>query len=71
MYVRSVGVNQSDETVLTYTRWVMVRKRNTDAPAPEPVIPNLPAAVPAEDLVVPEGLDLGNYDAALAGSPHL
>ena len=53
------------------TRWVMVRKRDTDAPAPESAIPNLPAAVPAEDLVVPEDLDLTKYDAALAGSPHL
>ncbi len=37
VYVRSVGVNQREEMVLDYCRWVMVRKKNVAAPAPEPV----------------------------------
>ena len=36
VYVRSVGINQRDETVLDYVRWVLVRKREEAAPAPEP-----------------------------------
>jgi 2-methylfumaryl-CoA hydratase len=71
VYVRSVGVNQRDEMVVDYCRWVMVRKRDPASPAPEPVVPDLPAAVAASELVVPAGLRLEAYDPALAGSPHM
>lgn len=70
VYVNSVGRNQRGETVLDYVRWVMVNKRDPGAPAPEPVVPDLPDAVPADALVVPDGLDLSAYDHALAGSAH-
>lgn len=71
VYVRSVGRNQNGEVVLDYVRWVMVRKGNVDAPAPEPVIPQLADAVAAADLVVPAELDLSAYDTVQAGSAHL
>ncbi len=71
VYVHSIGRNQRAETVLEYVRWVMVRKRDPAAPAPDPAVPKLPEAVPAADLVVPPGLDLARYDAGLAGSPDL
>ena len=71
VYVRSVGVNQRRETVLDYVRWVMVRKRDADAPAPDTVVPKLPDAVAAADLSVPAGMRADGYDTALAGSPHL
>ncbi|WP_142849612.1 MaoC family dehydratase [Telmatospirillum sp. J64-1] len=70
VYVRSTGTNQRGETVLDYARWVMVRKRDESAPAPEAVIPDLPKAVPAGRLEIPAGLTLEGYDAELAGSPH-
>ena len=69
VWVRTTGLNQLDEPVLSYVRWVMVRKRG-DGPAPEAVIPDLAKAVAAEDLVIPEGLDFTGYDFALAGEPH-
>jgi 2-methylfumaryl-CoA hydratase len=72
VYVRSIGVNQRDEMVVDYCRWVMVRKRDPAAaalaPAPAPAVPDLPAAVAAADLVVPPGLRLDAYDPGLAGS---
>jgi 2-methylfumaryl-CoA hydratase len=71
VYVRSIGVNQRDEMVVDYCRWVMVRKRDPAAAAPAPVVPDLPAAVAASELVVPPGLRLDAYDPALAGSPYL
>ncbi|MDX1780909.1 MAG: MaoC family dehydratase [Thalassovita sp.] len=70
VYVRTRGMNQLGEVVLDYVRWVMVRKRDLDAPAPETVIPDLKKVIPAEDLVIPEGLDFSNYDFAQAGEPH-
>ena len=36
VWVRTRGLNQMDDPVLEYVRWVMVRKRDADAPAPEP-----------------------------------
>lgn len=70
VYVRTRGMNQLGEVVLDYVRWVMVRKHDLDAPAPETVIPNLLQVIPAEDLVIPEGLDFSNYDFAQAGEAH-
>ncbi len=70
VYVRSVGVNQREEMVLDYIRWVMVRKRDPQAPAPKTVVPELPGAVSTEALVVPAELDMGGYDTVLAGSAH-
>ncbi len=71
VHVRSIGVNQTEEVVLDYVRWVMVRKRDPNAPVPEPVSPSLPGTVHAAELAVPEGIDLAHYKTDLAGSPHL
>jgi 2-methylfumaryl-CoA hydratase len=70
VYVRTTGLNQRDDVVLDYVRWVMVRKARTDAPAPETVIPDLAPVVAPETLMIPEGLDFTNYDFGLAGEPH-
>ncbi len=70
VWVRTRGLNQNDEAVLEYVRWVMVRKRDAEAPAPETVVPELTKVVPPERLVIPEGLDFSGYDFALAGEPH-
>ncbi len=64
------GLNQHDEVVLDYVRWVMVRKNDADAPAPETVVPELAPVLAPDQLVMPEGLDFSNYDFALAGEPH-
>ena len=70
VWVRTTGRRADGAPVLEYVRWVMVRKRDVDAPAPETVVPELAEAVPAERLVVPEGLDFSAYDFGLAGEPH-
>lgn len=70
VWVRTTGQNGAGDAVLDYTRWVMVRKRDLDAPAPETVVPDLPPVVAAKDLFVPKGLDFTTYDTALAGEPH-
>ncbi len=71
VWVRSTGTNQRGETVLDYVRWVMVDKRDPTARAPEPVTPELPEAVAAARLTLPEDLSLAGYDAGLAGSTDL
>lgn len=70
VWVRTRGLNQRDEPVLEYVRWVMVRKRHAHSPAPETVVPGLDHVVPADQLIVPEGLDFTNYDFTLSGERH-
>lgn len=70
VWVRTKGLNQRDEVVMEYCRWVMVRKKDADAPAPETVVPDLKTVLAPEDLVIPEGLDFTGYDFTLAGEPH-
>jgi 2-methylfumaryl-CoA hydratase len=67
VYIRTKGFNQRTQIVLDYVRWVMVRKRDPGAPAPPPVIPDLPAAVAIADLAIPAGLDARGYDRNLGG----
>jgi len=71
VWVRTTGTNQRGETVLDYIRWVMVNKRDPAAPAPEPVTPDLPEAVSAARLILPEGLSLAGYETELSGSADL
>lgn len=72
VYVRSTGTNQNGETVLTYVRWVMVRKSDPSLPPPQESLPELPKVVDPSHLAaaLPEGLDVSGYDYDLAGSPH-
>jgi 2-methylfumaryl-CoA hydratase len=70
VYVRTRGLNQNDDVVMEYVRWVMVRKNNLDAPAPETVVPDLKPRLDVTDLVIPDGLDFTNYNFTLAGEAH-
>ena len=71
VYVRSTGFDAGGEAVLSYCRWVLVRKRDAAAPAPGDHVPELPKAVAAKDLgAACPPLDPAAYDVDLAGSPH-
>jgi 2-methylfumaryl-CoA hydratase len=72
VYVRSVGTNQRDEVVLSYVRWVMVRKRDPVSvlPADQARVPELPAFVEADSIAAPCRIAPGTWDLAAAGSPH-
>ncbi len=70
VWVRTTGRNQNGEDVLTYCRWVMVRKRDPETPAPTPILPDLSTQVQARNLVIPENLQFRDYDFGLSGDPH-
>lgn len=71
VYVRSVGTNQRGEEVLSYVRWVMVRKKDEAAPAPEAVVPQLPKRVDVAALgAACPVIDNTKWDDGLSGSPH-
>lgn len=71
VYVRTQGFNQHGDAVLDYVRWVMVRKRDEASPAPEPVVPEVPAALAPDTLgdAAPY-LNIAHWDQGLSGSPH-
>jgi 2-methylfumaryl-CoA hydratase len=71
VYVRSIGVNQRGDTIVDYIRWVMVRKKDPHAPAPETVVPDLPEAVDANELSCSFRPNGTPYDTVRSGSPHL
>ncbi|HFQ15420.1 MAG TPA: hypothetical protein ENK41_03620, partial [Rhodobacteraceae bacterium] len=71
VWVRSTGRNQHGRDVLSYVRWVLVRKRDEASPAPKAVVPPLAGHVPAGELggaVPPLATAAWNMD--LSGSPH-
>lgn len=70
VYVRSTATDGAGETLIDWARWVMVRKRDVDAPAPVATVPDLAKVVAPADLKTPAGLDFTNYNFAAAGEPH-
>ncbi len=70
VYVRTTGRNQRGETVLSYVRWVMVRKRDAASPAPDPVVPKLAGHVSVSDLKLAAKIDFAAFNAVQSGSPH-
>ncbi len=71
VYVHSVSHNQNRQAVLEWNRWVMVNKQDTSRPAPDTVIPNLPAVVPVGRLHVPEFVDARQFETAITGGQKL
>jgi len=68
--VRTTGLNQHDEIVLDYVRWVMVRKNDLDRAAPTPVMPQLADNVAEHDLLLPEA-DFSDWDCQASGGDRL
>ena len=66
VWVRTTGFADG-APCLSYVRWVLVRKRDPEAPAPAPVVPVLADAVAASDLAVPGSLSFDGLDRGLAG----
>jgi 2-methylfumaryl-CoA hydratase len=66
--VRTEGLDETGACVLSYVRWVMVRKRAVDAQITEQHAPALAAALAANDLSVPHDLDFRDFDTAVSGS---
>ena len=70
VYVRTDGFDEHGDKVLTYVRWVMVRKRDASAVVAESSVPKTAAFVVPSSLVTPLA-DFSHFDTAASGSPHL
>lgn len=70
VYVRSTGYLSTGAPVLSFVRWVMVKKRDPSAAAPRTRVPVLADQVQGSELSVPDSFDPAAYDARLSGSRH-
>ena len=69
VYVESTGINQKGEVVLTYFRWLMMRKKKEGIiKSFKDIVPDLPRSVNSLDFYVPEQLDLNNWSSEISGS---
>jgi 2-methylfumaryl-CoA hydratase len=71
VFVRSTGCNQDNVKVLEYVRWVMVNKRDENAPAPAEHVPRVTEALLPRMLgdACP-AIEVKSYDFTLSGTPH-
>ncbi|HEY8950642.1 MAG TPA: MaoC family dehydratase [Rhizomicrobium sp.] len=67
VYVRTDGFDEHGDKVLSYVRWVMVRKCDQGAVVAESQVPKTAAFVPAESLAMPLS-DFARFDIAASGS---
>jgi 2-methylfumaryl-CoA hydratase len=70
VYVRTEGFDENRTKVLSYVRWVMVRKRDPDASISGAHVPELDEAVAPGALAAPEA-NFSRFDCAASGSPSL
>ena len=61
VYVTTRGLNQMDEEVLRFHRWVLVHKRHPELSSRGYESPSLPKEVAVADLPVPEALKLSRF----------
>jgi len=70
VHVRTTGRDDAGDAVLSYVRWVMVKKRDAQATIAGQQVPQLTGCVAASDLRAPDAR-LTPFDTALSGSAHL
>ena len=68
VYVFSEGRNQKGDLVLSYFRWLMMRKRDFDLHLEEKTIPTMPEIVKKENLYLDETIKIDNWDSEITGS---
>ena len=70
VYVRSHGTNQHGEAILSFVRWVMVRKRDEKSPPPAPYVPELfKAADVAISFTAAQKINSEGWNFFHSGSP--
>src|SRR3954463_9772392 len=61
VYVRTRGVNQKGQEVLSFVRWVLIPKRDKAAATGVAEVPQFPAVVTPDRLPVPEAMNLQRF----------
>ncbi len=71
VWVRSTAINQNDQDVMSWIRWVMVSKRDRTRPPPPTRVPKTPKQVGVNDLGIPAFLDCRAFETAFTGGAWL
>lgn len=73
VYVTTRGLNQRDQEVIVFHRWVLVNKRDPTTSTGIAQVPSLPAQVDVGELPIPEELNLSRFRdlAWAAGGRHM
>ncbi len=61
VYVRTRGTNQKGQDVVTFVRWVLIPKRDKAAARGVNKVPQVPSAVTADRLPVPDAMNLQRF----------
>ncbi len=70
VYVRARGLNQNSQEVLSYVRWVMVRKHDAASVITGHLPPDLESHVSADSIHANAVPNFSNFDVTLSGEPH-
>jgi 2-methylfumaryl-CoA hydratase len=68
VYVRTRGTNQKGQEVLSFVRWVLIPKRDKAAARGVNKVPQVPSAVTADRLPVPDAMNLQRFATRLASA---
>lgn len=66
-WVRTVGLNQRGEEVMSFIRWVLMNKRDPDRTIGVDDKPITPEFVDKDQLIIPDQLDLSDFDPVITG----
>ena len=69
VYVKSVGTNQNGEIVLSYYRWLMMRKKQTGMiDSFKNIVPNLPKELDEKEFEIPLSFNSEKWSPEITGS---
>lgn len=71
VYVHSHVFNQDNTEVMSWKRWVMIPKRDSDINIKNTLVPNLPQSVDLNDIKIYPQLKINNFDYLSTGSKML
>ena len=66
-WVRTTGLNQRQEEVMTFIRWVLMNKRHPQTKLGIDTAPTTSDSVAPTDLLIPNELNLTNFNPAITG----
>ena len=72
VYVKSTGTNQRGEVVLSYFRWLMMRKKSSGMiKSFVNKVPDLPAKLDEKEFEIPKSLNFNEWSTQITGSDFL
>ena len=70
IWVKTEGFNQENTMVISFIRWVMVRKKGPMDVSFKITVPKLKNVLSASELSIPESLTFDSYNKVLSGSSY-